>query len=556
MFITQTLYKFSKFYNDQVLALSETFGRSDQPPVMDPIPGFRMFNCERGGDDKGGGGLCLVYKESLSTHQWSPTVPDRLQYIQNERQWLLIGGKIAFLHIYIACQNFRSDDYMQWNQDLFDLVTQEAVVLRRQGLCCIAMGDFNTRVGDMPGLAGNTPDTNNNFPMFINFITQVNLTIINTLPVARGLFTRFMNSSGDPGTKSLLDYGLVDSDHVNCVTSFVIDEDVRYSAGSDHALLQCVVEVDDVPRVQWSYSEAIHYNITEKTDYKEYISSLETAIEMVPLHTYSQLSVTDMLSHISENINKSARNTLGLKVKKVKRGRRIPLDVRNMISSKNMLAKTISTQRATLTIREVEELEEELRKVKCDLKDALATVKLHQRNRLQSKLLLADPTRKRFWRFLKSQIKTAGGITAARSKAGQMVFSQDEIEEVVLEHFSDIFKAQRVPIFSPTSDQLSQTDIAINEIEDMLKGASTSFDPNMFGDEVCPPYSFTELEEELSSLPNGKASGYDGVPNELMKNSGYHFRLYLMEFLNKILSDGGVPPDLNIGKCMLIHKVR
>ena len=538
-----------------MLALSETFGRSDQPPVMDPIPGFRMFNCEHGGSDKGGGGLCLLYRDSLSTHQWAPLVPDRLQYVQNERQWLLIGGKIAFLHIYIACQNFRSDDYMQWNQDLFDLVTQEAVVLRRQGLCCIAMGDFNTRVGDMPGLTGNTPDTNNNFPMFMNFITQVNMTIINTLPVARGLFTRFMNGSGDPGTKSLLDYGLVDNDHVNCVTSFVIDEDARYAAGSDHALLQCVIEVEDVPRVQWSYSEAIHYNITENTDYKEYISSLETAIEMVPLHTYSQMPASDMLSHISENIHLSARNTLGLKVKKVKRGRRLPLNVRNMINSKNKLAKTISTQRATMQNSDVEELEEELSKLKGALKDALAGVKLNQRNRLRSKLLLADPTRKRFWRFLKSQIKTAGGITAARSKAGQMVFSQEEIEEVVLEHFSDIFQAQRVPIFSHTSEQLNQTDIAIHEIEAMLKGASNSFDPNMFEDEVCPPYTFIELEEELSSLPNGKASGYDGVPNELMKNSGYGFRLYLMNFLNKILSDGGVPPDLNIGKCMLIHKV-
>ena len=85
-------------------------------------------------------------------------------------------------------------------------------MLRRQGLCCIAMGDFNTRVGEMHGLAGNTPDTNNNFPMFINFITEVNLTIINTLPIARGLFTRFMDSSGRPGSKSLLDYGLVDND--------------------------------------------------------------------------------------------------------------------------------------------------------------------------------------------------------------------------------------------------------------------------------------------------------------------------------------------------------
>ena len=84
----------------QVLALSETFGRSDQPPVMDPIPGFKMFNCERGAGDKGGGGLCLLYKETLSAHEWTPAVPDRLQYVQNERQWLLVGGKIAFLHVY------------------------------------------------------------------------------------------------------------------------------------------------------------------------------------------------------------------------------------------------------------------------------------------------------------------------------------------------------------------------------------------------------------------------------------------------------------------------
>ena len=72
----------------------------------------------------------------------------------------------------------------------------------------------------------------------------------------------------------------------------MIDEDARYSAGSDHALLQCVIEVEDRPKVSWSYSEAIHYNITDKTDYKEYISSLENAIQTVPLHDFSQLPVT------------------------------------------------------------------------------------------------------------------------------------------------------------------------------------------------------------------------------------------------------------------------
>ena len=85
------------------------------------------------------------------------------------------------------------------------------------------MGDFNTRVGRIQGLENNTPDHNQNTPMFLNFLNEVNLMIINTLPVAKGVFTRFLDSSGRPGTRSLLDYGLIDHDKSNTVTSFVID---------------------------------------------------------------------------------------------------------------------------------------------------------------------------------------------------------------------------------------------------------------------------------------------------------------------------------------------
>ena len=68
--------------------------------------------------------------------------------------------------------------------------------------------------------------------MFMNLITEVNLLIVNTLPIARGLFTRFMNNTGLPGTMSLLDYGLIDNEHAHTVTTFTIDEDARFSAGT------------------------------------------------------------------------------------------------------------------------------------------------------------------------------------------------------------------------------------------------------------------------------------------------------------------------------------
>ena len=93
----------------------------------------------------------------------------------------------------------------------------------------------------------------------MTFISQVNMTIINTLPMSKGLFTRFMDNNGAAGTKSLLDYGLIDNDHVNTVTRFVIDEDARYSCGSDHALLECILDIGSRPSIHWSYSEAVHY---------------------------------------------------------------------------------------------------------------------------------------------------------------------------------------------------------------------------------------------------------------------------------------------------------
>ena len=74
-------------------------------------------------------------------------------------------------------------------------------------------------------------------------------------------------------------------------------------------------------------------------------------------------------------------------------------------------------------------------------------------------------------------------------------------------------------------------------------------------DRVCSPISLTELDFLLGKLANGKSSGYDQIPNELLKHSSPHFKQYLLAFLNKIIEGGLVPQSLNLGKCVLIYKV-
>ena len=499
----------------------------------------------------------MLYKDTITAHEWNPPVPPKLQYIMNERQWLLVDNvqeRCAYLHVYIACQSTRSDTFIQWNEDLFYLITQEAIKLRKQGFIVLAMGDFNSRIGAVPGLENNTPDTNRNTPMFLNFVNEVNLIILNTLPINKNVFTRFMDSSGRPGTMSLLDYGLIDSDHSNTVTSFVIDEEARFNCGSDHALLECIVEFGARPKVNWSFQDVIHYDIRENSSYSDYQANLDQCSSSISLTQFSALSSDQMLPHISESINQSALKSFGLKVKKIKRGQKLPTPVIKMIKDKNALARTLHHSRFSSTPLELNRLQHNLDSMKANIKDSITEFKLQRRHRLRSKLLRADPTRKKFWRFLKSQIKSAGNISAVYNNVGAMVFNQEEIEEAVLHHFGKIFLGKRIPVY-PLELPSDQIELSILELDQILGQKTPCFKPDQFEDKVCSPYTFLELEQTLGKLPLGKASGYDRIPNELLKNASFKFKQYLMIFLNKILENGVVPQNLNLGKCMLIYKV-
>ena len=82
--------------------MSETHGRADKPTLADPIDGYNHWRSERSGGEKGGGGLCIIYKENLQAREWVPTVAPNFEYITKERQWLLIdteSEKYAFLYI-------------------------------------------------------------------------------------------------------------------------------------------------------------------------------------------------------------------------------------------------------------------------------------------------------------------------------------------------------------------------------------------------------------------------------------------------------------------------
>ena len=151
--------------------MSETNGRRESPTTFTPPSGYSCLESTRGGGEKQGGGLLLIYKSSLDAHPWVPTVEPSKEYVSQERQWLLIRGhggkKVALLSCYLACQRTDSDQFISWNQDLYSVMAEECLILKSQHYQLVALGDFNAKIGQVPGLMDNNPERNRNAPMFL-----------------------------------------------------------------------------------------------------------------------------------------------------------------------------------------------------------------------------------------------------------------------------------------------------------------------------------------------------------------------------------------------------
>ena len=318
--------------------------------------------------------------------------------------------KLAFLNVYAACQSSKSNSYLQWNEDLFSLLTDETLVLKSQGFSILALGDFNTRVGQIPGMENNTPDVNKNYPMFISFLQSTNLVIMNSLPIAKGLFTRFADTSNKPGTKSVLDYGLCDSDSIHKISSFVVDSEARFDCGSDHALLEVTISFGAKISVQWQVREALQFNFNAQSCFDGYQNELENTCCKIPLTSFSSLSTEEMLIHLVDSVRESGMKTFGIKIKKIRKGRQLPASIRDMIQTKNYLCRKL--QEAYISNQPgLEKLNRKVESMKREIKTEITKMQIKRRNKLRTKLLKNDPSRKKFWAFVKNKVKASGNIT-------------------------------------------------------------------------------------------------------------------------------------------------
>ena len=89
---------------------------------LNPCLGYNIHFCERGGDEKKGGGLCVIWKKDVNLVPWDFVVPKEKENVAKERQWYLLatrGTKYAIMNVYLA---FETTTNRNWNDDLTSLM--------------------------------------------------------------------------------------------------------------------------------------------------------------------------------------------------------------------------------------------------------------------------------------------------------------------------------------------------------------------------------------------------------------------------------------------------
>ena len=195
-----------------------------------------------------------------------------------------------------------------------------------------------------------------------------------------------------------------------------------------------------------------------------------------------------------------------MKKRKVSRGQKLPARIIQLIQSKNTFARTVASAKISGSPDQIKALSEQLHRMKQEVKEAITELKLHRRQRLRNRILHQDPTRKKFWRFVKKHAQSVGNISAVLNADGRMVFNLDEIDEAVMNHFSNIFNGERSPPISAKPTPPSQLDAIMTEMQQIIDG-DISYEPDAFEEVVCSGYTFSELDSELQKLPSEKACG-------------------------------------------------
>ena len=573
--VTSTVKKKSP----DIVFLVETKRREEETGIDISIPGYSLHEAVRSNlaGDKDGGGIALYTKMSdgILFKKHTPDIVDPSDaFVNNERMWVTVESqacKTAVCGLYLGCQ-YGDDRHGDWNNSIYRVVQQEAYSLRSKGYRVCYLGDFNGHVGNRPGVGvvGNSPDINPNGRRFLNFLEITDSRHINgecRIPgqldtmLTKGLWTRQRS-----GYSSVIDFAVLSREHLHSVISMEIDDQGEYGCGSDHNWIFLVLSDKFVKRKRISNQlfKKETWNIREDQDWSDFTKHVLASVSSL-----DHSSVNNLASSISASILSALHDTIGLKQKNSRaKPRLLPPDLVQEFVLQRQLEKnwkTLNSANANSQSEEVSRAEELFLEQKSKTSELLFLHRKSKRSSIIEKCTGGSTqARKNFWSHVSPSKKQSSDISAVIDPvSGVIKCDHDEIRTEVEKHLTTVFQGSFDKVVSSTSAKKPRSSLpgclpdhtySRNPSPCLPKhdsSATVESDPTGW---LNSSFKAKDVKKIIKTLKNGKAKGWDLIPNEALKNLPDEMISMVTVLFNRIKISGSLPKGWNRGRVTLVHK--
>ena len=441
------------------------------------------------------------------------------------------------LGTYLPSTNDSTSSYREYINTLEDSIAH----LKSLGAVVLA-GDFNAHIGNHGG-PRSFKEVNNRGHILISLLDQFQFISVNSQELCNGPIETFHSNQGS--TLSTIDHIFVNQEHLPLIKWCYVESD-NCSNLSYHLPVICSWDLQ-LPLLS-TRSKTAHMSLSWKTLLNEtvkirYQNSVKRRLESLENNDedsapYNIDTIEAEIASVTNLLHSAAQESISRK--KFRKNRRPywkdglnEFHKKSRECRKRWLQNGKSQDRENIYYREYKEAKRLFRK------ELRKKIYLEEQKQFESLEKHYETDRSTFFKIT-SSIRKKKEVTIQGLKVGRtLIYDPEEVLSVWKKHYSDLF----TPKTNPKYD---------DEFRRFVEAKITEYESESFNAENDPlDNAFTEHEvlDVCSKLPNGKASGPDGLTYEHIKHAGITLSPKLTRIFNalrefEIVSDSFVLGDI------------
>ena len=315
------------------------------------IEGYEIYRNDR---DSDGGGVLIGIQKQL----------DNLVTIVEEKKdtvetlWMVLDNDQVAIRVGVIYAPQESRTTLEKYEEMYQSIGNQILLAKQNNQKLMLVGDFNCKIGQT--IKGNNEEVTKSGKIFNEMITKNKLMVLNSMEDCKGVWTR-----EEGGTKSVLDYIVIDKEDERAVDNIMVDEDKEFapvagdtSVTSDHNAL--------IAEVNWLIESEGVKETPRTTITKKGYKQIEAGIKQRNLIDIFKKDepVQELYQEFKDEVNKLVKENQ-IKVKKNNKRKTIRLLIKAKKNIKGNMRKDwakLSKEEKHVLVARMKILDEEIKK--------------------------------------------------------------------------------------------------------------------------------------------------------------------------------------------------